>query len=130
MSAARSPDPAPDAHASIEHLHDLASWQAALDRHPAVMLFKHSPVCPVSAAALVEWQQFLAEHPGVPTLFVDVLGDRPVARGLAERCGVVHASPQAILFRDGRPAWDASHNRITAESLAAAWAAHGAGGGD
>ena len=105
---------------ATETLHDLAAWRAALARHPLVVLFKHSPVCPVSAAALDEWRAFTAAHPAVPTLFVDVIADRPVARGLAQECGVPHASPQAIAFRNGRVAWHASHGAITAESLAAA----------
>lgn len=111
---------------SPEVLHDIESWQSALQRHPAVMLFKHSPICPVSAAAHTEWQAFTAAHPDVPTLFVDVVGDKPVARGIADRCGVTHASPQAILFKGGAPVWDRSHHKITEDSLAAAWAEHGA----
>lgn len=105
---------------STETLHDLTAWRAALHRHPLVMLFKHSPICPVSAEALGEWQKFLAARPDVPTLFVDVVGDRALARGLAQECGVAHQSPQAILFRDGKPVWNASHDAITAESLDAA----------
>ena len=58
---------------------------------------------------------------------MDVIADRPVARGLASACGVPHQSPQAILFRGGQPVWDASHGAITAASLAAAWREHGAG---
>ncbi|MBM3984843.1 MAG: bacillithiol system redox-active protein YtxJ [Planctomycetes bacterium] len=100
-----------------ETLHDLPAWRAALARHPVVMLFKHSPTCPVSAAALREWEAFCRACPDLPTLFVDVLADRAVARGLAEECGVRHQSPQAILFRGGRHVWDASHGSITADSL-------------
>jgi bacillithiol system protein YtxJ len=108
---------------ATETLHDLAAWRAALSRHPLVLLFKHSPICPVSAAALVEWRAFTAKHPEIPTLFVDVIADRSVARGLSQECGVAHASPQAIAFRNGRVAWHASHGAITAESLARAAAA-------
>jgi len=93
----------------------------ALSGSPAVMLFKHSPICPISARALEEWRRFTAEHPQAPTVFVDVIADRAVARGIAAECGVPHQSPQAILFRNGKPAWNASHDDITAESLAAAW---------
>jgi bacillithiol system protein YtxJ len=57
---------------------------------------------------------------------VDVIADRPVARGLASTCGVPHQSPQAILFRDGQAIWDASHGGVTADELAAAWQEHGA----
>lgn len=101
----------------------LEGWEAALAAHPRVLLFKHSPICPVSAAAREQWQRFLDDRPDLPALFVDVIADKPVARGLAQACGVPHASPQAILFESGRPAWDASHGAITVESLAAAWGA-------
>lgn len=63
----------------------------------------------------------------MPTLFVDVIGDRAVARGLSAACDVPHQSPQAILFRDGLAEWHKSHGDITAESLAAAWDEHGSG---
>jgi bacillithiol system protein YtxJ len=116
----KTPASTPAPGATPESLHDLGAFRAALGRHPAVMLFKHSPICPVSARAHAEWEDFLAAGPGVPTLFVDVIADRAVARALAQECGVAHQSPQAILFRDGRPAWHASHGDITAESLAAA----------
>jgi bacillithiol system protein YtxJ len=84
------------------------------------MCFKHSFACPISAAAHAEWLRFTAAHPELPTLFVDVIADRAVARGLANECGVPHASPQAILFRNGRAVWNASHGAITAEALARA----------
>ena len=105
---------------STESLHDLTAWRAALNRYAQVMLFKHSPICPISAEALGEWKKFLVARPDVPTLFVDVIGDRTVARDLANECGVAHQSPQAILVRDGRPVWNASHDAITAEALDAA----------
>jgi bacillithiol system protein YtxJ len=102
-------------------LHTLDAYREGLADHPRVLLFKHSPICPVSDAAHAEWQQFRSEHPETPTLFVDVIADRPVARGLSDESGIPHASPQAILFADGQPVWNASHNAITAASLSAAW---------
>lgn len=102
-------------------LHGLDDYERALQEHVRVLLFKHSPVCPISAAARAEYDSFVREHPDVPTLFVDVIDDRPVARGIADRCGVRHESPQAILFARGAPAWHASHQAITRASLEAAW---------
>lgn len=103
-------------------LHDLDAYERALAAHPRILLFKHSPVCPVSAAARAEYTQWRLDLPDVPTLFVDVIADRPVARGIADRCGVRHQSPQAILFEQGKPVWNASHDAITVDSLHAAWA--------
>lgn len=104
-------------------LHSMDAFEQSLAAHPRVLLFKHSPICPVSSAAHGQWQAFRTDHPDVPTLFVDVVADRPVARGLAKACGVPHASPQAILFADGKALWNASHGAITADTLGAAWAA-------
>lgn len=102
-------------------LHDLATFATALQQ-PRVLLFKHSPVCPISAAARAHYEAFRRERPDVPTLFVDVIADRAVARRIAEACGVRHESPQAILFEQGQPAWHAAHDAITLGSLLAAWA--------
>ncbi len=99
----------------------LDDYAAALRQHPRLLLFKHSPVCPVSAAAKAEYDAFCAAHQDVPTAFVDVIAQRPVARELAERCGVKHESPQAILFVAGQPQWHAAHDAITAAALRAAW---------
>ena len=107
-------------------LHSLDDFVRGLAAHGRVLLFKHSPICPVSHAAHEQWERFRRAHPDVPTLFVDVIGDRPTARGLAEACGVPHASPQAILFVDGRPAWDASHGGVIVPALEAAWESAGA----
>jgi len=35
----------------------------------------------------------------------------------AERLGIRHETPRAILLRGGRPIWNASHFPITAEAL-------------
>ncbi|HLU38372.1 MAG TPA: bacillithiol system redox-active protein YtxJ [Planctomycetota bacterium] len=104
-------------------LHDLDAYEAALAAHPLVLLFKHSPVCPISAAAHRAYAAWRARTPDAPTLSVDVLADRPVARGIADRCGIKHESPQAILFARGEPCWHASHGAITEEALDAAWRA-------
>jgi bacillithiol system protein YtxJ len=39
---------------------------------------------------------------------------------VAERLGVRHESPQALLIKDGRAVWHASHWSITSEALVSA----------
>ncbi len=102
-------------------VHDLAEFERALQL-PRMLLFKHSPACPVSAAAHDAYAEFCAAHPDAPTVFVDVLADRAIARGIADRCGVRHESPQAILFEQGHVTWHAAHAAITRGALEAAWA--------
>ncbi|HLQ37461.1 MAG TPA: monothiol bacilliredoxin BrxC family protein [Planctomycetota bacterium] len=105
-------------------LHSLSDYDAGIAAYPRVLLFKHSPICAVSAAARAEYETFRAAEPGLPTLFVDVIAERATARALATACGVQHQSPQAILFAGGRPVWHAAHGAITAAALALAWAAY------
>lgn len=52
--------------------------------------------------------------------FVRVIEERPVSLALAERVGVRHESPQAMLIKEGRGVWSASHRGITAAALQAA----------
>ncbi len=102
-------------------LRDLHSFTFALQQHPRLLVFKHSSACPISAEAQREYEEFCRDNPEVPAYLVDVLDDRPVARGIADHCGVKHQSPQAILFEQGKPVWHASHMAITRGSLEAAW---------
>ncbi|MEE3181603.1 MAG: monothiol bacilliredoxin BrxC family protein, partial [Planctomycetota bacterium] len=46
-----------------------------------------------------------------------VVEDRPVSLELAERLGVLHQSPQAILVRDGQAVWNDSHEGVTSAAL-------------
>ena len=87
---------------------------------PRFLLFKHSLVCPISAAAFNEYRRFLAAGGSVPTAWLDVRGQRPLSLLVEERTGVRHESPQAMLLEDGAVVWHASHNEITSASLQAA----------
>ena len=87
---------------------------------PLALIYKHSPICPVSTRAAREIERFEREHPEVPVYRVDVVGDRPVSQALAVRLGIRHQSPQAILVREGGPVWHDSHGGVTAAAVAAA----------
>jgi len=100
---------------------DENALETALAGH-SFLLFKHSLICPVSGRAFQEYRSFLEQHPATPTAWLDVIGQRPLSRALAERTGVKHESPQALLFESGTVAWHASHGGITRHSLAAALA--------
>ena len=98
---------------------DSAAVEAALAA-TSFLVFKHSLICPVSAAAFREYQAFVAEHPDVQTAWIDVIGERPWSQRVATATGVRHESPQALLIRDGRVAWHASHGAVTQRALATA----------
>jgi bacillithiol system protein YtxJ len=84
---------------------------------PLAVLYKHSPICPTSGVAYEEMLAF-RRRSMVPVFLVDVIKHRPLSRALAERIGVVHESPQAIVLQDGVAAWHRSHYDIQADALA------------
>ena len=77
-----------------------------------VVLFKHDPFCPISAAAHRELQQV----PGSVSL-IDVEHETHISAEVAKRTGVQHESPQVIVLHQGQPAWSASRYEITQEAV-------------
>jgi thioredoxin 1 len=99
---------------------DLSSLDAAIAEslERPVLLFKHSRYCGVSCEALDELHAHIGRS-GSPTTYrmITVQTHRPVSDAAAERLGLRHETPQAILLRDGKVVWNASHFRITATQL-------------
>ena len=89
-------------------------------RAKPVMIFKHSLICPISAMAHREFERFLVgrpqDDPVVHTL-IEIQNARPVSNAVAEKTGVRHESPQALLLKDGKVVWHKSHSGIRFESL-------------
>jgi len=81
------------------------------------LLFKHSTRCGTSLRAYREVEAFEATGGRIPVYLVDVISERDLARDLAERLGVRHASPQVILVSGDRPVWSASHGQIRVDEL-------------
>lgn len=81
------------------------------------LVFKHSTRCPISAAAFTEYERWSAAHPEAATGWIDVIQERALATAIAERTGITHESPQAILLSRGKACWSASHGAITEQSL-------------
>jgi bacillithiol system protein YtxJ len=81
------------------------------------LLVKQSFRCPISNRAFAEYEEFVRENPDVPTGWIDVVEDRELSLAAAAATGITHESPQAILIRDGKPAWHASHGEITCDAL-------------
>jgi bacillithiol system protein YtxJ len=106
---------------------DADALDAALSA-PAFLLFKHSLICPTSAAAFNEYRHFLAGRDDaeveIPTAWLDVRGQRPLSLAVEARTGVRHESPQALYLSRGRAVWHASHGAITRAGLREALAAH------
>ena len=84
--------------------------------HP-VLIFKHSTQCSVSGQVYEEFNHFLESAGDVTCGLVLVIESRDVSNAIASQLGVRHESPQAIVVKDGKPKWNASHWSITADAL-------------
>jgi bacillithiol system protein YtxJ len=106
---------------NLTHLSDLDMLEAAIaeSRERPVLLFKHSRTCGISYEALDELQAHLrdAHIGGASYKMITVQSHRRVSDHVVARLGVRHETPQAIVIRDGRPVWNASHFRITADEI-------------
>lgn len=92
-----------------------------------VFLFKHSLTCPISGTAYREYESFIEEQgegAGAEFSLIEVQNARELSNLVAERTGVRHESPQALLFVDGEVAWHASHWSIKQAALGQALAEH------
>jgi bacillithiol system protein YtxJ len=102
---------------SLERLEQLDRLIIESQAQP-VLLFKHSYTCGVSAEALDELITHLNEdNPDVRYAMVTVQTHRDISNAVSAKFGVRHETPQALLVRDGRVVWSASHFRVNAEEL-------------
>src|SRR5688572_3480860 len=77
-----------------------------------VALFKHSMTCPISTDVYQE----IGNVEGEVNLVV-VQTARGVSNEIAARTGVRHESPQAIVLKDGKAVYHASHYDISAADV-------------
>ena len=102
---------------TIRDVSDPATLDEALASDRAI-LYKHSTVCPVSAEVIDDVLTFARSHPEWPLYVLKVIEERDLSDAAAQRLGVPHASPQAIVIREGHSVWHASHYDITTNALA------------
>jgi len=105
---------------TLKELRTIQDLEEALNQshQQPVLLFKHSMTCSISDRALAEFKSHL-ENPDPRIIYklITVQTARKVSDEAAARLKVEHESPQAILVRNGRELWNASHNQITAAAL-------------
>lgn len=113
--------------AQIQHIANLADWQAVFTAASPTLVFKHSTTCPISARAHQQFHAWAAALPAgrLQLAQVRVIEERTVSQEITRSTGVPHESPQVLLLHQGRVLWHASHFDITQEALAAAVASAG-----
>jgi len=100
-----------------QRIEDLDRLLAQTAERP-LLLFKHSLTCGTSAEALDELIDHLNEDKlDARYAIVTVQSHRELSNAVSARLGIRHETPQALLIRDGRVVWSASHFRVTAAAV-------------
>src|SRR5678815_1876122 len=102
---------------NLDRLDQLEQLLAESQARP-LLLFKHSYSCGISLEALDE----IVDHLNQESLdaryaMVTVQTHRELSNAVASRLGIRHQTPQAIVVRDGRAVWSASHFRVNAGEI-------------
>ena len=111
----------------LKPLPDIAALEAAIEEslERPVLLFKHSRTCGISCEAFDELQVHLSSEGRLAAYkLITVQSHRRVSDEASLRLGIRHETPQVILLKGGRPVWNASHFRITADELRRATTQH------
>lgn len=103
----------------MTQLETIEQLKTFLAENPNSAIFKHSTSCPISACAHRELSLFITET-DYPLAVILVIEARPVSNHLAEMSGVIHQSPQVLLFRNGKCYKHFSHFDITTANIQAA----------
>lgn len=77
-----------------------------------VVLFKHSITCPISTDVSSEMSIVNAD-----VNLVIVQTSRQISNEIESRTNLRHQSPQAIILKNGKPVFHASHYDITANAV-------------
>jgi bacillithiol system protein YtxJ len=103
----------------VVELRQDQDFEQFLERSKAdpVIIFKHSTQCSISGHVYRDFTDFADSVPRVESAVVLVIENRRLSNAIAERFGIRHESPQALIIKDGLVVWHASHWSITAESL-------------
>lgn len=87
------------------------------NEHP-VLLFKHSTRCSISSMAKSRFESnWKLTNDVCPTYYLDLIALRPISSQISELTGIEHQSPQAIVVKDGKVIYHASHSGIDAQEI-------------
>lgn len=97
----------------LGQLDDIIAESAARPQ----LIFKHSTRCSISSMALERFEREWDPATACDIWLLDLLQHRDISNAIAQRTGVMHQSPQAILVVDGDAVFDASHSAISAHEV-------------
>ncbi len=100
----------------LQLIETVEEFEKITEKDDTFFLLKHSITCPISAEAKVQFENYASESK-TPTYILHVQEARPLSNEIAEKYGVKHESPQALLFQKNKIVWNASHWDVTKKAL-------------
>lgn len=95
---------------------------AFLAEHPTAAIFK-AGTCHKTMQGFSVVETFLKQY-DLPMGFIRVVDWRPASNHVAQTTGIVHHSPQFILFKNGQSVFDVDNWDITPEALEPVFESH------
>jgi bacillithiol system protein YtxJ len=87
-----------------------------IEQNPLAAIFK-AGTCHKTMQGWGHVQKFLEPREDIPVGIIRVVENRAASNRVAERSGIVHHSPQIILFKGGQPIYELNNWDITPENL-------------
>ena len=82
-----------------------------------VLIFKHSTRCSISSMALNRLETKWIDTEKISAYYLDLLSHRDISNEIEQVFSVEHASPQALLIKNGVCIYNASHTNISAADI-------------
>lgn len=91
-------------------------------QHHPLLIYKHSTRCSICTAAIARIERKFTESDAgkLKPFYIDVLKSRDVSNLIAEKYGVEHQSPQALVIHKGKCVMVLNHMEINYDDLIAA----------
>lgn len=83
-------------------------------KHSAVIIFKHSTRCSISAMALRRMNEASKLY---DIHIIDIIQHRDISNMIAQKLRVTHQSPQLLIVKSGNCSFHASHMQISVNLL-------------
>ncbi|MBL7900236.1 MAG: bacillithiol system redox-active protein YtxJ [Crocinitomicaceae bacterium] len=100
----------------LESLEDLQNAIELSDKQP-VLLYKHSNRCSICSMSKNRLELYWDVAYNIQPFFLDVIKNRDLSNEIENQFGIKHESPQALLIRNRKCVYHASHGDINFNEL-------------
>jgi bacillithiol system protein YtxJ len=87
-----------------------------ISQNQPVVIFKHSTRCSISSTALSRFERAWGDTENA-AFYLDLIAYRPISLEIAQKFGIQHQSPQALVINKGACTYSATHWDISVDEL-------------